>query len=215
MNKRLGSQVLPRELGDIGLDASLQYDPYEDVTQNEQLFTPFAEELVPMPEVSDQYKGAEILLPIEEHVARYYVVAWSHDANGNALCRAHANPSLDTRLYQTKFTAGKVTGLTTDDLSLNEEMIDRAPIVKLMSNLRMTQDMLDRAYFSYQCDIFKIDNALVYHILSNMLTDMYACVYMKQRRGIQDGQAVFFDIQKPFLGPDHVARQAPEAETKL
>ena len=38
---------------------------------------------------------------------------------------------------------------------------------------------------------------------------------MKQRKGTQDGQAVFFDIHKHFLGPYHVARQVTEAERKL
>ena len=29
---------------------------------------------------------------------------------------------------------------------------------------------------------------------------------------MQESQAVFFDIHKPFLGPDHVPRQATDAE---
>ena len=36
--KRIGSHVLPIELKDIGLESTWKYDPYEDGTQNEQIF---------------------------------------------------------------------------------------------------------------------------------------------------------------------------------
>ena len=52
--ERLGSQVLPRDLEDIGLENTPQYDPYEDEMQNEH-FPQLAEELEPMPEAEDQY----------------------------------------------------------------------------------------------------------------------------------------------------------------
>ena len=79
----------------------------------------------------------------------------------------------------------------------------------------MTQKTLDRAYLSYQVDTFKIDNALVYQIPSKMFTDMDAYVYMKQRKAMEDCQAVFFNMHNHFLGSHHVARQATEAEEKL
>ena len=94
-------------------------------------------------------------------------------------------------------------------------MIARAPIVDSKSNLKMTQETQDRDYLSYQLDKFKIDNALVYQIPSKLFTDMDVYVYVKQRNGTQDGQAVFFDDHKHFLDPDYVARQATEAEIKL
>ena len=62
VHERLESCVLPRDLEDLGLENTPQYDPYEDETQNEQLFPQLAEELEPMPEVGDHYIGAEILL---------------------------------------------------------------------------------------------------------------------------------------------------------
>ena len=34
--EKLGSQVLPRDLKDIGLEYTPQYDPYENEVQNEQ-----------------------------------------------------------------------------------------------------------------------------------------------------------------------------------
>ena len=61
--ERLGSHVLPRELEDLGLEDTPQYDPYEDETQNEQTFPQLMEELEPMPEVGDHYIGGKILLP--------------------------------------------------------------------------------------------------------------------------------------------------------
>ena len=53
--KRLGSPVLPKELEDIELENTPQYDPYEDETQNEQRLPQLAEELEPMPEVGNHY----------------------------------------------------------------------------------------------------------------------------------------------------------------
>ena len=44
---------------------------------------------------------------------------------------------------------------------------------------------------------------------------MDAYVYIKKRKNKQDGQAVFFDIQKWSLGPDHVAKHVAETERKL
>ena len=78
---RLESRVLPRELEDLGLDDTPQYDPYEDETQNKQVFPQLAEELEPMPEVGDLYIGAEILLHRGDQIARGHVVARSRDAN--------------------------------------------------------------------------------------------------------------------------------------
>ena len=57
--KRLGSQVLPRELDGIVLENIPLYDPYEDETQNKQMFCQLAEELESTPEVGDHYIGAE------------------------------------------------------------------------------------------------------------------------------------------------------------
>ena len=53
--ERLESQVLPRELEDVGLEDTPQYDLYENETQNEQTFPQLAEELEPMTEVGDHY----------------------------------------------------------------------------------------------------------------------------------------------------------------
>ena len=47
-----------------------------------------------------------------------------------------------------------------------EEMIARAPMVNAELNIKMTQETLERVYLNYQCDTFKIDNALVYQLLT-------------------------------------------------
>ena len=78
-------------------------------------------------------------------------------------------------------------------------MIARAPIVDSKSNLKMNQEALNKVYLHYQCDTFKIDNALVYQILLKMLMEMDIYVYMKQRKSTQDGQAVFFHIPNHFM----------------
>ena len=63
-------------------------------------------------------------------------------------------------------------------LTLTLGEIIRALIVDVKSSLKITQDGLDREYVDWQCDTFKIDNALVYHILSNIFMDTDAYVYV-------------------------------------
>ena len=69
-------------------------------------------------------------------------------------------------------------------LNLDEKMIAIAPIVDKWSNFKLSQDCLERVYFDYQCDTFKIDNALVYQILLKTCMDMDAYVCMKQRKSV-------------------------------
>ena len=107
--ERLGSHVLPRELEDLGLENTPQYDLYENETQNNQIFTQLAKEVQPIPEVGNHYKGAKKLLPWEEEIARGYIVEQSCDANGNLMNRADTSHSLNTRMYQAKITRGWVT----------------------------------------------------------------------------------------------------------
>ena len=71
-------------------------------------------------------------------------------------------------------------------LNLDKEMIARAHIVNGKSNLKFNQKSLDRVYH-YQCDTFKIDNALVYHVLLKMFMKTDAHVYMKQKKSTKDG----------------------------
>ena len=52
-------RVLPRELEDIGLDITPQYDPCEYETQNIQMFLKVVDELEPMPKVGEHDIEAE------------------------------------------------------------------------------------------------------------------------------------------------------------
>ena len=99
-------------------------------------------------------------------------------------------------------------------LNVDKEMIARAPIIEGQWNLKMNEESLVRVYLDYRCD-FKINNTLVYQIFSKLFTDMGSYVYVKQRKSMQDGQAVLFHIHKHFFNPDHVVRQAADAERKL
>ena len=105
---KTGVPIPPKELEDIGLENTPQYDPYEDEMQNKQSFLQLAEELESMSEVGDHFIGAEIMLPRGDQMARSHVVAQSCNANGNIIERAHWNPKLDTKTYQVEFTGGKV-----------------------------------------------------------------------------------------------------------
>ena len=56
--ERLRSQILCRELENIGLENTPQCDLYDDETENEQLFPQLAEELDPMLQVGGYNIGA-------------------------------------------------------------------------------------------------------------------------------------------------------------
>ena len=95
-------------------------------------------------------------------------------------------------------------------LNVDEKMIAKALIVD-----SKTMSVESGIPGQIQHHTFKIDNALVFKSLSKVFTDTDAYVYVKQRKGIQDDQAVFFDVNKHFLGPEHVVRQATKAKGKL
>ena len=67
-------------------------------------------------------------------------------------------------------------------LNLEEEMIGRTPIVNAKLNFKFSQDCLDRVYFDYQGDTFKIENIFKYQILSKIFMDTDLYVYVKQRK---------------------------------
>ena len=91
-------------------------------------------------------------------------------------------------------------------LNLDEEMITRGPIIETKLNLRLNHDSLDRIYRDYQTDTFKVYSALQYQILSKMFMDRDVFVYVKQKRSMQDGQAVFVNANVHFFSPDCMAR---------
>ena len=68
--------------------------------------------------MEDHYIGVNILLPRWKQRARGHVLTQSHDASENLIGMAHANPILDTRINQIKFTGGKVTELTANKIAM-------------------------------------------------------------------------------------------------
>ena len=75
-------------------------------------------------------------------------------------------------------------------------MIARTPVVNAISNLKMIQNSLDSTYVIWQCNIFKIENALVYHALSKILMDTDLYVYVKQKNSTHDDQAAYFMVMQ-------------------
>ena len=49
-------------------------------------------------------------------------------------------------------------------------------------------------------------------MLSKVFMDMDAYDYVKQRKSMQDGWVVFFDVHKVFFDHIHLVRQAVEAK---
>ena len=113
IDEKLKLLVLSQELVNIWLEHTPQYDPYEDKTQNEQSFFQLEEEHELTPGVAEQYTGAEILMPRWDQMARDHVVAWNDHAK-KMFWLEPIQILLDTNLYQVEFTAGDVTGLTTN-----------------------------------------------------------------------------------------------------
>ena len=86
-------------------------------------------------------------------------------------------------------------------LNLAEQMIARAPIDETKSNPKQTHDYLNRAYVIWQCDVFKINNALVYYILSKVFMDTEAYVYMKKGRECRTVELFSSTSIHSFLAP--------------
>ena len=58
IHEKLRFCVLPRNLGDMMLEVTPQYDPYKDETQNKQTFLLLQVELETTPEVATLYLNA-------------------------------------------------------------------------------------------------------------------------------------------------------------
>ena len=68
--ERFGSWSKASELEDIGLENTSQYNPYENETQNEQMFPQLEEKLELMQDKGDHYIVSKILLPREDKMVR-------------------------------------------------------------------------------------------------------------------------------------------------
>jgi hypothetical protein len=65
----------------------------EDLPNNEVL------NLLPPPEVGDNYISDEVLLPLGGVLRRGKVISCKHNTDGNTVGRAHDRPILNTRTY--------------------------------------------------------------------------------------------------------------------
>ena len=95
----------------LGVEETLQYNPYEDELQNAKTFPMLDEELEVTPMWGDQYVNAEILLPRGNKMTRGQVICQKHDADGNPVGRSNKNSILDTHLYEVEFPGEDMTEL--------------------------------------------------------------------------------------------------------
>ena len=92
LNQGHGPCATVDDLAELGAWNILQYDPYEDESQNADKFSILDEELEVTPEWEDQYLNAEILLQRGDNMARGQMVCWKHDAHVNPVDRSNQNP---------------------------------------------------------------------------------------------------------------------------
>ena len=104
----MGPHARLRDLVNMSVEETMQYDPYEDESQNAETFPMLDKEPEVTPEWGDQYVNAEILLPRGDNMARGQVICWKHDVNGNPIGRSTKNLILDTHIYtKWNFQGGK------------------------------------------------------------------------------------------------------------
>jgi hypothetical protein len=115
-----------QHIGDVDDEAKYDLDDIPD-EMLEDIETPEYEPMDPessMPdadewdaEAYDQYITAEVRLPKGDQEVLGQVIARKRDADGNPIGKSNANPILDTRLYQVKFTDGTVSEYSADEIA--------------------------------------------------------------------------------------------------
>ena len=92
LHERVGPCAMVKDLVELGVKNTLQYDPCEDQSQNAKTFPILDKE----PEVSsgwgDQYVNAELLLPRGDRIVRGQVICQKQEANGNPISRLIRTP---------------------------------------------------------------------------------------------------------------------------
>jgi hypothetical protein len=123
ITKHVGRKSVP---GDFPAeDLTLEYEHYHDRTIEEDMENAYEEclpdnhdlDLLPTPEVGDDYISAEVLLPLGGILRRGKVISHKHDADGNTVGHAHDQPILNTRTYDVEFNDGTITELTANKIS--------------------------------------------------------------------------------------------------
>ena len=111
LHQVMGPCMILRDLDDLGIEETLQYDPYEDKSHNAETFPMLDEASEVTPKWGGKCVNAETLLMTGNKMARGQVVCQKHDANSNPIGRSKQNPILDTHLYEVEFPGREMTEL--------------------------------------------------------------------------------------------------------
>ena len=111
MYERQGSWILPKDLEDLELDNTPQYDPYKDEMQGSDFLTT-TEKTNTSAWVNKTIPRSRAPLPRGTHVTKDHILVYKCNDEGDAIGRAQADLILDTREYLVEFPQGKITELT-------------------------------------------------------------------------------------------------------
>ena len=112
LHQMMGPNTKLRDLVHLGVEETLQIDPYENKSQNAETFPMLDEEPEVNPEWGNQYVNTDIFLPREDKMARVQVVGQKEDANGNIIGRSNQYPIiLETSHYEVEFSGKEMTEL--------------------------------------------------------------------------------------------------------
>ena len=89
LHQVLGPGARLSDLVDLGVEETLQYDPYENELKYVETFPMLDEEPDITPKWGDQYVTAEILLPRGDKMSRGQVICQKRDADVNLIGRSN------------------------------------------------------------------------------------------------------------------------------
>jgi hypothetical protein len=120
ITKRIGRKSVPGDLP--AEDLTPEYEHYHGNIMEEGPDNAYEEDLpddnyldlLPTPEVGDNYISAEVLLPLGGVLRWGKVISPKPNADGNTVGQAYKRPILDTWIYDLGFNNGTITELTVD-----------------------------------------------------------------------------------------------------
>ena len=77
------------------------------------------EEILPTPEINDNFVNLEITLPRGDEICMWRVTKRARDSDGNPLGTSHENPILDTCQYIVEFNDGDEAELAANVIATN------------------------------------------------------------------------------------------------
>ena len=129
LHQRLSPHAEVRDLVELSVEDTLQYDPYKDKLKNAKTLPFLNEEPEVTPEWRDQYVNEEILFLRGDKMPRGCMICQKHDADGNPIGRSNQNPILDTCLYEVEFPQGEMTELTANIIA--ESMYAQCDVIEM------------------------------------------------------------------------------------